>query len=63
MAQTEFHSHLTARWAAFFDRIGWQHTHQPYWLDGPMIIASAFEIHGDHPLYVVVAPPKRTTVK
>ena len=58
-ATVEFDSRLAARWAAFFDRIGWPYTYEPDWLyRPPTITASAFEIHGDRPLYVVVDPEK-----
>ncbi len=49
----EYRSRLEARWAAFFDLIGWQYTYEP--LDGHGYIPD-FLIHGDAPLLVEVKP-------
>lgn len=49
----EYRSRLEARWAAFFDNIGWQHTYEPF--DGDGYIPD-FLIHGDNPLLVEVKP-------
>jgi hypothetical protein len=48
-----FRSRLEARWAAFFDRIGWQYTYEPF--DGAGYIPD-FLIHGEHPLLDEVKP-------
>lgn len=49
----EYRSRLEARWAAFFTRIGWSHTYEPF--DGAGYIPD-FLIHGAHPLLVEVKP-------
>ena len=49
----EYRSRLEARWAAFFDGIGWQFTYEPF--DGDGYIPD-FLIHGDQPLLVEVKP-------
>lgn len=48
-----FRSRLEARWAAFFDLIGWQWTYEPF--DGDMYIPD-FLIHGRRELLVEVKP-------
>lgn len=49
----EYRSRLEARWAAFFDRIGWEHTYEPF--DAAGYIPD-FVIHGDRPLLVEIKP-------
>lgn len=49
----EYRSRLEARWAAFFDEIGWRHTYEPF--DGDGYIPD-FLIHGTRPLLVEVKP-------
>jgi hypothetical protein len=49
----EYRSRLEARWAAFFGRIGWQTTYEPF--DGDGYIPD-FLVHGDRPLLVEVKP-------
>lgn len=49
----EYRSRLEARWAAFFGRIGWHYTYEPF--DGDGYIPD-FLIHGDRPLLVEVKP-------
>lgn len=49
----EYRSRLEARWAAFFDRISWEHTYEPF--DGDGYIPD-FLIHGEAPLLVEVKP-------
>lgn len=49
----EYRSRLEARWAAFFDRIGWEHTYEPF--DGDGYIPD-FIVHGDRPLLVEIKP-------
>lgn len=49
----EYRSRLEARWAAFFDHIGWEHTYEPF--DGDGYIPD-FLIHGDFPLIIEVKP-------
>ena len=49
----EYRSRLEAKWAAFFDLIGWQHTYEPF--DGDGYIPD-FLIHGDKPLLVEIKP-------
>jgi hypothetical protein len=48
-----YRSRLEARWAAFFDQIGWTHSYEPF--DGNGYIPD-FLIHGDHPFLVEVKP-------
>jgi hypothetical protein len=48
-----YRSRLEARWAAFFDRIGWHHTYEPF--DGDGYIPD-FVIHGDWPMLVEIKP-------
>jgi len=48
-----YRSRLEARWAAFFTRIGWQFTYEPF--DGDGYIPD-FLIHGDDPFLVEVKP-------
>lgn len=50
---TEFRSRLEARWACFFEWIGWDYTYEPF--DGDGYIPD-FLIHGDSPLLVEVKP-------
>jgi hypothetical protein len=52
-AGIDYRSRLEARWAAFFDRIGWQYTYEPF--DGAGYIPD-FLIHGESPLLVEVKP-------
>ena len=49
----QFRSRLEARWAAFFNNIGWKYTYEPF--DGDGYIPD-FVIHGDSPLLVEVKP-------
>ena len=49
----EYRSRGEARWAAFFDRIGWRHTYEPFDADGYI---PDFAIHGTKPLIVEVKP-------
>jgi hypothetical protein len=49
----EYWSRLEARWAAFFDRIGWAHTYEPF--DGDGYIPD-FLIPGEAPMLVEVKP-------
>lgn len=49
----EYRSRLEARWAAFFDGIGWQATYEPF--DGEGYIPD-FVIAGEVPLIVEVKP-------
>lgn len=49
-----FRSRLEARWAAFFDIIGWQWTYEPYSLNQAYI--PDFLIHGNAPFLVEVKP-------
>ena len=48
-----YRSRLEARWAAFFDAIGWRYTYEPF--DAAGYIPD-FVIHGDAPLIVEVGP-------
>jgi hypothetical protein len=48
-----YRSRLEARWAAFFDAIGWQHTYEPF--DGDGYIPD-FLIHGDRRLLIEIKP-------
>lgn len=48
-----FRSRLEARWAAFFDEIGWQYTYEPFDAEGYI---PDFLIHGEWPLLVEVKP-------
>jgi hypothetical protein len=52
-AGIEYRSRLEARWAAFFDRIGWHYTYEPFDADGYI---PDFAIHGDRPMLVEVKP-------
>ena len=49
----EYRSRLEARWAAFFDQLGWQYTYEPF--DGDYYIPD-FVIHGGAPLIVEIKP-------
>lgn len=49
----EYRSRLEARWAAFFDQLSWQHTYEPFDLEGYI---PDFLIHGERPLLVEVKP-------
>jgi hypothetical protein len=49
----EYRSRLEARWAAMFDRLGWQFTYEPF--DGDGYIPD-FLIHGEDPFLVEVKP-------
>lgn len=49
----EYRSRLEAKWAAFFDQLGWQHTYEPFDGDGYL---PDFLIHGDRPMLVEVKP-------
>lgn len=49
----EYRSRGEARWAAFFDRMGWRHTYEPFDADGYI---PDFAIHGTKPLIVEVKP-------
>lgn len=48
-----FRSRLEARWAAFFDLVGWRWTYEPFDTDGYI---PDFLIHGDWPFLVEVGP-------
>lgn len=48
-----YRSRLEARWAAFFDVIGWSYTYEPFDADGYI---PDFVIHGDSPLLIEVKP-------
>jgi hypothetical protein len=48
-----YRSRLEARWAAFFDVIGWCYTYEPFDTNGYI---PDFLIHGDRPLLVEVKP-------
>ncbi len=50
---TRFRSRLEARWAAFFDLVGWRWTYEPFDTDGWI---PDFLIHGEVPLLVEVGP-------
>jgi hypothetical protein len=52
-AGANFRSRLEARWAAFFDLIGWRWTYEPLDADGYI---PDFLIHGKHPFFVEVGP-------
>jgi hypothetical protein len=52
-AGIEFRSRLEAKWACFFDELGWRWTYEPF--DGNGYIPD-FLIHGDSPLLVEVKP-------
>jgi hypothetical protein len=52
-AGTQYRSRLEARWSAFFTRIGWHHTYEPF--DGDGYIPD-FVIHGDRPMLVEIKP-------
>lgn len=52
-ADTNFRSRLEARWAAFFDLIGWKWTYEP--LDAEGYIPD-FLIHGEQPFFIEVGP-------
>jgi hypothetical protein len=54
----EYRSRLEARWAAFFDLIGWQHTYEPF--DGNGYIPD-FLIHGNRPLLIEIKPANTMT--
>ncbi|MGH3626303.1 MAG: hypothetical protein ACRDRL_02490 [Sciscionella sp.] len=49
----EYRSRLEARWAAFFDQLGWQYIYEPF--DADHYIPD-FIIHGDGPLLVEIKP-------
>jgi hypothetical protein len=49
---------LTTRWASLLTRIGWDYTYRG---DYPVSGTGAwFDVHGDHPLHVVVVPDATT---
>lgn len=48
-----FRSRIEARWAAFFNLIGWRYTYEPYEVQGWI---PDFLIHGPMPLLVEVKP-------
>lgn len=50
---TNFRSRLEAKWAAFFDLVGWRWTYEPIDADGYI---PDFLIHGPSPFYVEVGP-------
>lgn len=52
-AGTNFRSRLEARWAAFFDLVGWSWTYEPFDADGYI---PDFLIHGSLPFLVEVGP-------
>ncbi len=49
----EYRSRLEARWAVFFDQLGWQYIYEPF--DADHYIPD-FIIHGDGPLLVEIKP-------
>lgn len=53
---TIFRSRLEARWAAFFDLVGWRWTYEPF--DGSGYIPD-FLIHGLSPLVVEIKPASK----
>ena len=53
-ATQNFRSRLEARWACFFDLIGWQWTYEPYSINDNYI--PDFLIHGGAPFLVEVKP-------
>ncbi len=50
-AGTRFRSRLEARWAAFFDLVGWGWTYEPFDVEGWI---PDFLIHGDKPVLVEI---------
>ena len=52
-AYSNFRSRLEARWAAFFDLIGWRWTYEPLDVSGYI---PDFLIHGKRPFFVEVGP-------
>jgi len=50
---TRFRSRLEARWAAFFDLVGWRWTYEPLDADGYI---PDFLVHGERPHLVEVGP-------
>lgn len=52
-AETRFRSRLEARWAAFFDLVGWQWTYEPFDIEGWI---PDFLIHGNKPFLVEIGP-------
>ncbi len=53
LESSNFRSRLEARWAAFFDLIGWQWIYEPIDTEGYI---PDFLIQGKHPLFVEVGP-------
>lgn len=51
--KARFRSRLEARWASFFDLIGWRWTYEPLDVDG---YVPDFLIHGERPFFVEVGP-------
>src|SRR5688572_28456221 len=51
--ETRFRSRLEARWAAFFDLIGWSWTYEPFDADGWI---PDFLIRGEAPTLIEVGP-------
>lgn len=49
----EYRSRLEARWAAFFDQLGWEHVYEPFDADGYI---PDFLIQGDEPMLIEVKP-------
>ena len=49
----QYRSRLEAKWAAFFDQIGWHHTYEPFDADGYI---PDFLIHGSSPFLVEIKP-------
>jgi hypothetical protein len=49
----QYRSRLEARWAAFFDLVGWRYTYEPFDADGYI---PDFLIHGRFPFLVEVGP-------
>lgn len=52
-AGSRFRSRLEARWAAFFDLIGWRWTYEPFDTEG---YVPDFLIHGEGPVLVEIGP-------
>jgi hypothetical protein len=52
----EYRSRLEARWAVFFDLIGWHHTYEPFDTDGYI---PDFAVHGQRPMLVEIKPAIR----
>jgi hypothetical protein len=49
----EYRSRLEAKWASFFDQLGWQHIYEPFTAD---YYVPDFVIHGEGPLLAEIRP-------